>query len=380
MLTSLEPTTLPSGDTVPLSGGMAHRFRPLLDQVVQSIDEGADLGLGLSVIIDGEPVVDLRAGWRDRKKADAFDDTLVCVYSCGKAILGTLIMVAVEKGQLDYDTPVATYWPEFAAHGKEAITLADALSHQGGLAAFTEEIDPALWLDWDGLCAALADMAPLWPPGTDQGYHPQTVGYIGGEVLRRVTGKTVGEHLRALGLDVHCGVGEALRPRTGPMMKPPAAPDLGDLTPLKGAAFLSKWSSAAGVSREAWAAAEIPASNMHATAHGLATIMQAYTTERLGGDMTISEHVRATAMAERTCREDLVLPFTLSWGTGVMRNREGQLGPSATAIGHYGFGGACVLADPAHRLSFAFVPNKMSPALVADPRVTGLLETLYDLL
>ncbi|MEM9423084.1 MAG: serine hydrolase domain-containing protein [Pseudomonadota bacterium] len=367
-------------DDIPVHGDVDPTFAPLLDMARQSIESGDDLGLGLSIIIDGVPTVNITAGWQDRKKSTSFGDTLVCVYSCGKAILSAFIMAAVERGDLDYERAVADYWPAFATHGKEKITIAQALSHQGGLAAFTDEIDPALWLDWDGLCAALAAMPPLWPPGMNQGYHPQTVGYIGGELLRRTTGKTVGEHLRALDVDVICGIDDTLRSRTGPMVKPKSPPDLGDITPLKQAAFMAKWSSAAGVSREAWAAAEIPASNMHATAHGLANVMQAYATGKINGKHVASEAVRDAAIAERTCRDDLVLPFRLSWGAGVMRNRDGQLGPSDTAVGHYGFGGACVLADPTHSLSFAFVPNKMSPALVADDRVIRLLNKLYALL
>lgn len=363
----------------PLDGTCDPAFGRVRDVLAASLARGDDLGAGVTAWVGDRCVLDLRGGYTDRKKTAPFGDTLVCVYSCGKAITAALVMAAVETGHLDYDRPVATDWPEFAAAGKANITLAQALSHQGGLAAFTDPIEPSLWIDWEATCAALAAMPPLWTPGEAAGYHPQTFGYIAGEVLRRATGHTIGRHLRALSDDVMCGLGPAAMARVGAMLKPPAAPDLGELTPLKTAAFLSPWSAAAGVGRDAWMAAEIPASNMHATSAGLANIMRAFATRRLGPH-TISRDVHAAALAERSCREDLVLPFELSWGAGVMRNHGEPLGPSPTAIGHYGFGGACVVADPAAALSFAYVPNKMSPHLVRDPRALNLIEAVYDAL
>ena len=273
--------------------------------------------------------------------------------------------------------PVAEYWPAFGAAGKADITLAQALSHQAGLAAFVDPIDPALWFDWDGLCQRLAQQTPLWAPGTASGYHPQTYGFIAGEVLRRTTGRSVGGWLRTIGADVHCGLAASAQPRVGRMVKPPAPPVLGELTPLKRAAFLERWSSAASVDRTAWMTAEIPAANMHATSLGLAQMIQPFAIGQFPNGVAVGDAALTAAMAERITGQDLVLPFDLSWAAGVKRNTGEILGPSPTAIGHYGFGGACVIADPAHRLAFAFVPNKMSPDLVADPRVLTLIESVY---
>ena len=351
------------------------RFGALADQIAERVEDGTDLGLGVAVIQDGEVLADIRGGWRDKRHTAHFGNPLISIYSAGKAVLAALIMRAVNDGQIDYDTPVAKYWPDFGAEGKEDITVAEALSHQAGLAGFTEEIDPALWIDWDGLCAKLAAMKPLWEPGTANGYHPQTVGFIGGEILRRTTGKTVGEHLEALGLDIHCGLSPELQERTGPMVKPPAAPDLGTLDQITRAAFLEPWSSPK-VPRAEWMAAEIPASNMHATALGLAELGQAFATGEIRGQDFAGEDARAEAMAKRIDGDDLVLPFHLSWGAGVMRNTEGFFGKSPEAVGHYGFGGAFIMADPARRLSVAYVPNKMMPTLVGGPRATNLLEAI----
>ncbi|MEM9989759.1 MAG: serine hydrolase, partial [Pseudomonadota bacterium] len=193
---------------------------------------------------------------------------------------------------------------------------------------------------------------------------------------RRATGKMLGTHLRDMETDIHCGLTDESLARVGPMVKPPAPPDLGEITQLKKAAFLSKWSSAGGAPREAWIRAEIPSSNMHATSGSLAQLMQLFVSDH----HQVTKAIQNEALKERIQGDDLVLPFHLSWAAGLMKNTNHILGPSPTALGHYGFGGACVLVDPAHRLSFAYVPNKMSPALVADPRALLLLQAVYDAL
>ncbi len=363
---------------VPLSGRCDKDFDGLRRVFEGSIATGENLGGSVAVLIDGEPVVDLRGGWRDRKKsAEWEEDTIACVYSSGKAVLSALVMREVSEGRLDYDRPVAEIWPAFGERGKERVTLAQALSHQAGVPGFAEEKDPAIWLDWEATCAAIASEEPMWEPGTASGYHPQTFGYIAGEVLRRSSGKTYGDHLRDLGLNVHCGLSADQVARTAQMVKPPKAPDLGEITPPKKAAFLAPWSAPSGVAREAWAAAEIPASNTHANARGLAEVMQAYATGEISGKAFAGTSAREAAWEERIHGDDLVLPYRISWGAGVMRETLGAFGGAPTAIGHYGFGGSCVMADPARELSFAFVPATMSPVLVGDPRAKALLAELY---
>jgi CubicO group peptidase (beta-lactamase class C family) len=368
-----------------VEGRCDSRFQGVAAQLERSLAAGDDLGAAVCVMLDGEPVIDIRGGHQDRAKTLPWaEDTIVCVYSAGKAVLAALVMRAVSEGQLDYDAPVAKVWPEFGQAGKEGVTLAQALSHQAGVPGFAEEASPSIWLDWDACCAAIATLPPMWPPGTASGYHPQTFGFVAGEVLRRATGRTYGEHLRALGLGVHCGLSLSEATRAAPMTKPPRAPDLGERTAETRAAFLEPWSAPSGVSRQEWAAAEIPASNTHATARGLAETMQAFATGRVKGQPFAGEAAREAAWAERVSGPDRVLPFTLSWGAGVMRDQGsaggGAFGGSPTAIGHYGFGGACVTADPAHGLSFAYTPNKMSETLVGDPRAKALLSAVYEAL
>ncbi len=366
------------------SGVLRKAFASVGDAFCENFTEGLELGAAFAVVIDGELVVDIRGGHVDKAKQQPWtDDTLTCVYSTGKAVLALLIAQAVSDGKLDYDAPVAQYWPEFAQAGKDRITVAQLLSHQAGLCGIADEMPPQTWLDWDDITRRLAAMAPLWEPGTANGYHPQTFGFLAGELLRRVRGKSVGELIGELreahGLEVYCGMTPDEMQRTAFMPKPPTAPDLGEINEYTQLAFLKKWSAPAGVAREDWMAAEIPASNMHADARSLARIVHPFANGgQLDGAQYLTSQAIEGALAERICGDDLVLPFHLSWTAGLMRNINRHFGPNEAAYGHAGFGGSCVLIDPQNRMTAAYVMNKMSPYLVGDPRALRLINAVYE--
>ncbi len=367
-----------------IKGRAGPGFERALDAFADSFARGEELGAAFSVFQEGAAVVDLHAGWTDRAQTDPWtDETLTCVYSSGKAVIARLVAEAASRGALDYERAVAADWPDFAVEGKGAITLGEALSHQAGLCGFAGPIPPEEWTKRAAIAARIAAMAPLWPPGTAAGYHPQTVGFIADEVLRRRTGRGIGAILRedffeARGLDVHCGLAPAAIARVSAMTKPPRAPEhrTGPLTEI---AFLKPWSATAGVSREVWLAAEIPASNMHATARGLAEIVHPLANRGLDADGALAIGAGALAAAFRTRIEgdDLVLPFHIRWAAGLMANTNGFFGPSPLAFGHAGFGGSAVLIDPDRRISAAYVMNKMSPSLAGDPRAVRLFGCLY---
>ena len=251
------------------------------------------------------------------------------------------------------------------------------------MCGFPDEMAPETWIDWDAIASALAAMAPLWTPGTANGYHPQTAGLIAGELIRRVRGRTIGEILRAdyfaaRGVDVHCGLKDDASARASYMPKPRSAPDLGPISDFKKYAFLTPWAAPAKVAREAWMAAELPASNMHATAKGLAEILHPLAApEATPADLRLDPAAVTAALAPRIEGDDLVLPFHLTWAAGVMLNRSGHFGPDPSGFGHAGFGGSCVLIAPERRLTAAYVMNRMSPHLVGDPRAVRLLDALY---
>lgn len=370
-------------EETPPSGYANTPFAGIREAFAQNFAEGAELGASFALFIEGECVADLKGGWSDREKEKPWaDDTLACIYSSGKAVIALLIARAVGANLLTYHAPVATWWPEFAANGKSSITLADVLSHQAGLVGIAGEMPPEAWIDRERMTARIAAMAPLFPPRSASGYSPQLVGFIAGELLRRVAGKGVAEMLGDLrgqrGLEIFCGIKGEAAGRAAYMPKPPKAPDLGPLTELKRVAFLKPWSAPAKVSREAWMAAEIPSSNIHSNARSLAEIVHPFANRGLfRGEQLLSEKAIAGALKERIRGNDLVLPFNLSWAAGFMRNINGHFGPNRNAFGHAGFGGSSVLVDPEHRLTAAYVMSKMSPYLVGDPRGVRLFEAAY---
>ncbi len=367
-----------------VTGQSASRFDNVRAVFAENLENGDDLGAACAVSVDGELVVDLIGGYQDRKKERRWQtDTIASIFSSGKAVVALLVAQAVEAGLLDYNQQVAHYWPEFAAAGKDTITLAQVMSHQAGLCGLPEEMDPAMWLDWDAICAKLAAMTPMWSVGSANGYHPQTYGFLAGEILRRVTGQTVGGLIRdnfvdPHGIQIFCGLKEDEPARTVIMVKPTQLPDFGELNDYRRAAFLTRWAAPAGVSREDWAAAEIPASNMHADARSLARLMSIIACAgEFEGKKLLSEQTLSAMSAEQCRGDDLVLPFNLSWACGFMRNNNHLYGPLETTLGHSGSGGSCVYADPVNRLSFAFVLNKMSHHLVGDPRTLRLIDAVY---
>ena len=367
----------------PISGIASAPFESVRAAFERNFAEGLELGAQFAAFVDGELVVNLIGGYADREREKPWaGETIACVYSSGKAAIALLVARAVSEGTLNYDAPVVDYWPNFGQNGKDTITVADIMSHQAGLCGVPEEMPPENWLNWEKIRERIETMAPLWPPRSASGYAPQLFGFIVGEILRRATGRGIALMLRedfsARGLSIYCGMDTSEIVRAAYMPKPPRAPDLGPLTELKRIAFLKPWSAPARVSREAWMAAEIPSSNIHCDAVSLAEIVHPFANGGLfRGEQILTRDAMEAGLAERIRGDDLVLPFHLSWSAGLMRNINGHFGPSETAFGHAGFGGSCVMFDPARRLSAAYVMSKMSPYLVGDPRAVRLIDALY---
>ena len=194
------PTLLVSGSTSP-------RFDVVREAFERSFADGLELGAAVSVVVDGETVVDLWGGHRTLDRSAAWQaDTLVNVWSVGKGVMALAIAMLADRGQLDYAAPVATYWPEFAANGKGAITVDQVMSHQAGLDGLSVPMADDDLFDWQGVVNALAAMAPLWPPGSRCVYHPLTYGFLSGELIRRIDGRSPGRFIaediaKALKLD-----------------------------------------------------------------------------------------------------------------------------------------------------------------------------------
>jgi CubicO group peptidase (beta-lactamase class C family) len=371
--------------SVEISGFAPARFARVKDVFAASFAAGEELGARFTLVEAGEVVLDIWGGFADRKRTLAWDErTLAPVFSTTKAVAALMIARLVEAGKLDYGQTVASVWPAFAQAGKGQVTIEQAISHQDGLPGFAEPMDPGLWTDWDAICARLAAMAPMWPPGTASGYHPVTVGYVVGEIFRRVDGRTIGTAFREdigapFGLDLWIGLPDGVEGRLAELQRPSAVPEFGEINEPTRAAFLTPWSSAAGKAGADYRRMEVPSTNGYATAEAFAKLMGALANDGwLDGGEILSPALIAEAARERIRGQDVVLPFVMSWGAGFMRNEPNfPWGPGREAFGHSGWGGSCAFADPERKLGGAYVMNKQGVALMGDARPSRLIEAAY---
>lgn len=373
--------------SIDIHGHLASGFEPVAEAFKDNFSERDELGAGFTLIRDGEILVDIHAGHSDRKGEQPWTaQTIVPVFSTGKAVTALVVAWLVDQGRLEYDAPVADIWPDFAQSGKDQVTLAQALSHQAGLPGYPDEMEPSDWFDRELMESRFATMAPMWPLGEGSGYHPISYGVIADAVVRRADekGRTVGAILREeicgpRDIDFHIGVPESEHERAAEHVLPPRPPHLGSMTPEKAAAFLKPWSSPGRRGTAAWRSAELPAANGHGTANAIARLMAPFATKgRLDDQAFVSDSVIKAARSERVSGPDKVLPFDLAFGAGVMINRDsGAFGPEPKAVGHYGFGGSCGFADPERGLSGAYVMNRQMDVLVGDARAKALIEAAY---
>ena len=374
--------------SVEIHGRCDSGFEAVRDAFAANFDEGKELGARFAFTVEGETVVDLWAGWADRKLTVPFDDrTLSLIFSTTKPVAATMIARLVERGVIAWITPVAEVWPEFAAEGKGAVTVEQVLSHQAGLPGFVEPIDPKLWYEPQTIAAMLAAKAPMWAPGDASGYHALTVGYLTGEIYRRAAGVSMGTALREeiagpAGLDLWIGLPDSEHDRVSELKPPSALPQFGEVTDPKRAAFLSTWAGPSGRAGADWRRIEVPSANGHATAEALARFFSALATDgTVGGVHVLSPELVREASRERIRGQDLVLPFEMSWGAGFMRNEPNFFyGPTPTTIGHSGWGGSCAFADPKRRVSGAYVMNRQDVHLIGDPRSRRLIDAAYGCL
>lgn len=367
-----------------INGFVSAGFERVRDAFAQNFAEGLEQGASFAAVINGEPVINLWAGHSDRAGAKPWaENTLIPVHSTTKPIAALIVARLVDEGLLDFDAPLAFVWPEFGAHGKDQVTLAQALSHQAGVAAFMQRIDPDLWLDPPALAAMLADMTPIWPPGTASGYHAMTYGYLASEAVRRVSTRSLGTILREdvcqpLGIDFWIGLPDREHHRCAEELLPKAMPNLGEITELRRAVLLSPWSAPRRVDAT-WRNLELPSHNGHGTALAVARLFGVFANGGMIGNMrALSPGAFSELTAQRINSDDLVLPFRMDWAAGVMRNNNKIYGPNTGTLAHAGRGGSFGLGDPKLGLSAGYVMNKLAPALQTDARGQRLIAALYS--
>ena len=370
---------------VELHGHCDPRFAPLRAAFTRNWSDHAEIGASLCVVERGQIVVDLWAGWADAAQTRPWQqDTIANVYSTTKGVAAVAAAILADRGALDVARPVAHYWPEFAQAGKDQITVHQLLTHEAGLVGIDEELPDGAVLDWDRMIAALERQTPLWPPGQGLGYHAITYGWLVGEVIRRIDGRTCGEFVRdevaaPLGVDFYIGLPASEDPRTAELIPAPGSDGLG--IPPEGLAAkalgLAAPRLAGDVNSRAWRATELPAANGHANARALATI---YGSLADGGAPLLSAQGVENAAAHRITADDLVLGFQVRRALGFILSTPGgryEWGPNPRTFGHSGAGGSLAFADPDRQIGFAYVMNQMSAGLGADPRWQPMLNALY---
>jgi CubicO group peptidase (beta-lactamase class C family) len=327
-------------------------------------------------------VVDLWAGSLDAAGQRPWRaDSVVNVWSTTKAVGALCFAMLVDRGACAYDDKVARWWPEFAAHGKDGVTIAMLLSHQAGLCSFR---DPAVvedFYDLESAAARLAASEPLWPPGSRSGYHAISIGALAGALIRRIEGRSLTDFVAAelsapLGLDLTLGLPVSQDARRAEMIAPPELATSNmttDLNPSQAAAYLNPVIEPLLPNTAAWRACELVSANGFSNARSLARLFGEVAAGRL-----LSPQTLAQATQLRISGVDEVLGVPARWGAGFLLNTDGLYGPAPATFGHSGWGGSFAIVDPARRAALAYTMNRMGTDLVGDPRDVALIAAAYE--
>jgi CubicO group peptidase (beta-lactamase class C family) len=381
---------------VAIEGVCGVRFRRVREAFADNFTQHGEVGAAVAVTVEDTPVVDLWAGHADAARTRRWArDTIVNVASATKGLTAICAHRLADGGLLDLDAPVARYWPEFGQAGKAAIPVHLLLSHRAGLPAIDAPLPTSAVYDWDTMTSALAAQRPWWEPGTRHGYHVFTFGWLVGEVVRRIAGKSVGSFWREevadpLGIDCHIGLAAGHDGRVAEFL--PALPSLTgepdweaelirNASPMVQKAYNNPPKTVADMNTRAWRGAEIPAGNAHTNARALARV---YGALACGGEVdgfrVLSPHGIERARTEQTSGPDAVLfGWPTRFGLGFALPPEGTgFGPSsATAFGHPGAGGSIGFADPAAHVGFGYTMNQIQTAIPPGPRALHLIDALY---
>lgn len=358
-----------------IQGEFDPRFGGVADALARNLDAGADIGASAAVVLDGEPVVDIWGGHKDAARTEPWErDTIVNVFSTSKTMTNLCALILADRGELDLHAPVARYWPEFAQAGKDQVEVRHLLGHTSGLSGWDETLALEELAEWERCVSLLAAQAPWWEPGTSSGYHAVTQGYLVGEVVRRITGLTLGRLFKEtvadpLGADFHIGLPSEDELRVAPLIPPPRGdirdarlPEIGVRTlsnpPITGETTAEEW----------WRRAEIPAANGHGNARSVAAIQSVVSCggEARGTRLLSAEGV-AAIFEEQSNGPDLVLGLPLRFGMGFgLASETMPMGPRSCAWG--GYGGSLVFNDLDARITVAYVMNRMEAGLIGDAR------------
>lgn len=370
-----------------IHGNCAPGFETVRDHFADNFAHGREIGAAFCVIHNGETVVDLWAGEKTPGGEPWQRDTLANVWSTTKGVAAVCVALLVDAGEISYDDKVARVWPEFAAHGKGDITVAQLLSHQAGLSGLREPATLEDCYDHDLMARRLATQEPLWAPGKRSGYHAFTYGYLAGELVKRITGRTIGTFLREEigephGIDFFIGLPESEEPRVAPLTQAEDIEPLAGATEIQALTFTNPVITQTAPNARAWRAAELPAAGGLGSAAALARLYALLDEATApGGKALLRRETLAALRATRIENEDLVLGIPARWAAGMAKNMvmntAGMYGPNPETFGHTGWGGSFGCLDPENRVAIGYVMNRMGANVVGDPRSVGLVSAVF---
>ena len=369
------------------NGFVQDRFAGIRTAFEANLASGEDVGASFCATLEGETVADLWGGWADEARTRPWErDTIVNVYSTTKTMTALTALLLADRGVLDFDAPVARYWPEFAANGKERIKVSHVMSHAAGLSGWNEPIRREDIYDWDKVTALLAAQAPFWEPGTACGYHAITQGFLVGEVVRRITGRSLGtvfreEIAKPLGADFHIGLPESEDGRVADLIPPPAGASIEDTA----ASELAKnMATNPGIDpldtrTRAWRAAEIPAAGGHGNARSIAEVHALLANGGVAkGKRLMSEAGCRRALELQIEGTDLALGVPARYGMGFGLPSEFLPMPNPNTLFWGGYGGSLAIIDMDARVSLGYAMNKMGRTTTGDMRATGLATAFWQ--
>jgi len=370
---------------VDINGFCSAKFDRIQEAFVENFREHEELGADFTLIVGGEVVVDMWAGYRDAARQHPWErNTITNVWSATKGVMAACFAILVDRGLISYDDEVRKYWPEFGEAGKSNVTIGMLLAHQAGLSGFTTPATIDDLLSGEVAAQRLADQAPFWEPGTTAGYHGMTLGILATALFSRIEGRSikqfVAEELAAgFGLDISIGVGPKDEDRVAEML-PVASLDALKLDPenrAQYAAFTNPYTPASLSNDAAWRAADLPSANGYTNGGALARLYDLLLRPRKDGKVLVR---RAAVEQAARCRfdgKDLVKDSHTRWGAGFWLNPGRLYGPNLEAFGHSGWGGSFAFADPVADLAVGYTMNRMSDKFDLDPRRRSLIDAIY---
>jgi len=364
-----------------VQGFAQDRFAHVRDIMAASIASGADVGASFCATIDGETVIDIWGGWADEAKTRPWQaDTIVNVYSTTKTMTALTALLIADRGELVFDAPVARYWPEFAQNGKAEVTVAQLMSHSSGLSGWEIPITREDLYDWDKATSLLAAQAPWWEPGTQVGYHAITQGYLVGEVVRRITGKSLGTVFREeiaepLNADFHIGLDGGHDHRVADLIPPKVGAAQAAANNIQRKTFTNPPINPYDTRTREWRGAEIPAAGGTGNARSVAEIHAMLANGGVAkGKRFLSEAGCRKALELQIEGNDLVLMgLPLKFGLGFGLTGDVVQLPNENSMFWGGYGGSQILIDMENRATYCYVMNKMGEGLLGDLRSADLI-------